>query len=71
MGEYIPVIKSLLNKLTDLQLQFPLNTTFKATEIDTLIKEINTLPTLLKTLNTLLPYTDNNPASGFINECIN
>jgi hypothetical protein len=71
MGECIPVIESLSNELTDLQLRFPLDTTFEATEIDALVEEIDTLPTLLKTLDTLPPRTGDNPASGFINECTN
>jgi hypothetical protein len=71
MAEAIPVIEALSNELTDLQLRFPLNTTFECTEIDTLTEEIDTLPALLDTLDTLPPRTDDDPASGFITECTN
>jgi hypothetical protein len=71
MGECIPVIESLLNKLTDLQSRFLLNTTFEVTKIDALINKIDTLPALLKTLDSLPPRTGDDPASSFFSECTN
>jgi hAT family C-terminal dimerisation region len=70
-AQHIPVIEYLSNELTDLQSRFPLDTTFEATEIDALVDEIDTLPALLKTLDSLPPRTGDDPASGFINECTN
>jgi hypothetical protein len=63
MGECIPIIKVLSLELTELQTWFLTNSTFKITEI-------NDLPDL-SDINTFLPWTGNNPASGFILECTN
>jgi hypothetical protein len=52
-------------------IDYPLDTTFEATEIDALVDEIDTLPALLKTLDSLPLRTGDDPASGFINECTN
>jgi hypothetical protein len=60
MGECIPVIEALSLELSNLQTRFPLDLTFNDLP--------NDLPTLL---NTSLPLSSNNPASGFITECTN
>jgi hypothetical protein len=64
MGECIPIIEVLSRKLTELQDQFPLTTTFESTELD----DLKDLPAFLESLP---PRPGDDPATGFITECTN